>query len=339
MRSTNPTLANPGKQKGLSLIELMVAVTIGLILLAGVIQIFTSNKQTYRVQAAMARVQENGRLAMQLLSQDIRMADFWGCNSTASKVSSHLNLAADEPYKVFATYHHAKPTDGGIYGTDDTEGAPSATNRADTIVVQGAFGPGVPLTSHVGEQFILPATTGITLNEPIVVSNCLKTDLAQVTSVNTATGEVLAQTGVGTPGNNPAITFPAYGTDAQVYVPRRIEYSIQDDGTTGERGLYMKIDGSPQMMLVLGVEDMQILYGVDTSADLVPDQYVSAATLNTGTADQKFAKWANVITVRVELTVRSDDNIATQTTDAGDRRLRRTFASTIAVRNRVIDKS
>jgi len=68
-------------QGGISVVEIMVSIAISLILLAGVMQIMFTNKQTYRVQEAFARLQENGRFAMDFLAKDIRMAGFIGCGS------------------------------------------------------------------------------------------------------------------------------------------------------------------------------------------------------------------------------------------------------------------
>ncbi|NOX76094.1 MAG: prepilin-type N-terminal cleavage/methylation domain-containing protein [Gammaproteobacteria bacterium] len=61
------------KQQGMTLIEVMISITISLVLLAGVLQIFASNKATYRVQDAMARVQEGGRFAIHFLTKDLRV--------------------------------------------------------------------------------------------------------------------------------------------------------------------------------------------------------------------------------------------------------------------------
>ncbi|HBZ30374.1 MAG TPA: prepilin-type cleavage/methylation domain-containing protein, partial [Nitrosomonas nitrosa] len=55
------------KQQGFTLVELMIAMTIGLILLGGVITILTSSQQVYRVNDALARMQENARYAFQVL--------------------------------------------------------------------------------------------------------------------------------------------------------------------------------------------------------------------------------------------------------------------------------
>ncbi len=64
----------PLAQRGLTLVELMVALALSLLLLAGTIQIFISSKQSYRVQDALSRLQENSRAAVDLLSRDIRAA-------------------------------------------------------------------------------------------------------------------------------------------------------------------------------------------------------------------------------------------------------------------------
>jgi type IV pilus assembly protein PilW len=61
-------------QHGLTLVELLIALVMGLVLLAGLATIFIANKQTYRHQDALARLQENGRFSIELLSRDIRNA-------------------------------------------------------------------------------------------------------------------------------------------------------------------------------------------------------------------------------------------------------------------------
>lgn len=64
------------RQTGLSLVELMVALVVGLLLLGGVIEIFVANKQTYRVADASARIQENARFATEILGRYLRIAGY-----------------------------------------------------------------------------------------------------------------------------------------------------------------------------------------------------------------------------------------------------------------------
>lgn len=65
------------RNRGYSLIELMVAITLGLVLLAGVVQVFINSKQGYQVQQSTGRSQENTRFAVEYLNRYITLADFW----------------------------------------------------------------------------------------------------------------------------------------------------------------------------------------------------------------------------------------------------------------------
>lgn len=64
------------QQSGLSLVELMVALLLGLVLMTGIIQVFLSSRQTYATNEAMARLQENGRFALEFLSRGARLAGY-----------------------------------------------------------------------------------------------------------------------------------------------------------------------------------------------------------------------------------------------------------------------
>ena len=99
-------------QHGLSLVELLVAMTVGLLLTAGVLTVFVNSKQTYRVQDNLSHLQENGRFALILLGNALRMAGY---------KTDPIN----DTRLVFPT--------GAIYGTDTT-GSPDAIS----ISFQGA---------------------------------------------------------------------------------------------------------------------------------------------------------------------------------------------------------
>ena len=66
-------------QRGFSVVELMVAVTLSMILMAGVLSIFASSKVTYLSNEKTARLQENGRMALDMIVRDIRAAGYMGC--------------------------------------------------------------------------------------------------------------------------------------------------------------------------------------------------------------------------------------------------------------------
>ena len=76
------SLSTRAAMKGFSLVEIMVALGISLFILAGIGYVYTNSKQTYRVQDQLSRLQENGRLAFEYLTRDIRMAGYWGCGTS-----------------------------------------------------------------------------------------------------------------------------------------------------------------------------------------------------------------------------------------------------------------
>lgn len=67
--------------RGMSLIEIMVALAIAGVLLLGLSQIFVGSKNVYRLQEGMSRVQENARFVLQYLESNVRMAGYLGCGN------------------------------------------------------------------------------------------------------------------------------------------------------------------------------------------------------------------------------------------------------------------
>lgn len=64
------------RQSGFTLVEIMVALTLGLLVMAGVIQVFISTQQSARIQQAASRMQEDGRMATALISRYFRYAGY-----------------------------------------------------------------------------------------------------------------------------------------------------------------------------------------------------------------------------------------------------------------------
>ena len=104
------------KQKGLSLIELMIAMALGLILIFGVMQIFLSSKQTYSVVVSQSQTQENARVVKHFLGRGLRHAGYWD----DSLVPFNLPSAGDfvNNQIVFATDNDT--SDAGVVDGTDT---------------------------------------------------------------------------------------------------------------------------------------------------------------------------------------------------------------------------
>ena len=103
----------PSRQSGVTLVELMIAMVVGLLLVGGILQVFSSSRYSYRVHEATSRMQESGRMALEIIGRDIRMADFWGCASKTENVVNNLN-SGGTGFIDFAT--------GGVGGADGGAG-------------------------------------------------------------------------------------------------------------------------------------------------------------------------------------------------------------------------
>ena len=68
-------------QKGLSLVELMISLTIGSVITAGVVQLFSANSDTYNVMIGQSRLQESARFAFDFIGRDLYKAGYLGCLS------------------------------------------------------------------------------------------------------------------------------------------------------------------------------------------------------------------------------------------------------------------
>lgn len=80
---------------GLAMVELLVAMAVGLFLMGGIIQVMVSSKASYRLGEAEARVQENGRFALQMLAADLRGARSTGCRSIPfEEAQESINVVA-----------------------------------------------------------------------------------------------------------------------------------------------------------------------------------------------------------------------------------------------------
>lgn len=83
-------------QTGLSLVELMIAMVLGLIIISAVLYVFAANRASYSHQESLSHIQESGRFALELLSRDIRMAGFIGCGNLR-EVEPVTNISPSPP--------------------------------------------------------------------------------------------------------------------------------------------------------------------------------------------------------------------------------------------------
>ncbi|WP_036300292.1 PilW family protein [Methylomarinum vadi] len=355
-------------QQGMTLVEIMIALLLGAFLLGGVLQIFLSSRQTYRLLEGLSRVQESGRFALDILNKDIRMAGFLGCASLSS-ITPNVIVDPKNPNP------NPPPTSltlgaPAVRGTDNVAnnwdslacGAANACvagTDAVTIYYGGSCGGYLVAnmaTVNANIQIHAPNSCDIDQYDVVIVSDCSDADIFIATSASLGAGkQTIAHANNQNLGNN---LSKAYGPDAEVFAFNSSTFYIRT-GANGRPSLWRldnskAIGGNNPVELLEGIENMQITYGVDIDDDddgdpgtAAPDgpanYYVSGNNIPDMDGDGA-ADWYRVVSLRVSILVASDDNLASQalpydyngaTVTPADRRLRRVFNTTVAVRNRL----
>jgi len=334
------------RQSGISMVEVLVALVISLFLLSGIVQVYLGNKTAYRFTEAVARIQENGRFAIENVTQDLRMAGFFGCAMFDPEDSENIVNNLNPNGAGYDAALHDFVLAGII---DGTEG--DGQNGSDSVSLKGSKAGQLnimpPFNVNTSSDIFVTSNNIIKPNDIVMVSNCRGADIFQVTNA-TMSGTankmaVVHNTGAGSPGNynpdncqggNAHCLSQSYGADAALFRMQSVTYSVAP-GASGEPALWRSENGV-NLELVDGVEEMQLLYGLDTDDDGFANQFVTIDNV---------ADTFDIVSVRVMLLLRSaDDFVAEQSqtysfngnlVTAADRRLRQEFTTTIALRNRL----
>lgn len=253
---------------GFSLVEIMLAMALGLILLAGISQVYLGFKRTYRAQENIARLQENGRFATDILSKNIRMAGYGGCLRD--------NLAA------------------GIRGFNSTN-LPSylqgkVVSGTDVIVIEKADVGITHLITDIADaaNVIEVANNPATKSNPeLFIADCSHHNKFQTTSF----GKKIIKTNV------PLTDYKRSDTEVAQYT--KVTYFIGKTSYENTTALYSITNQGRKEELIAGVKNMQIKYGVDTNGNGIVDSYYSAAQILT---------WDKVLSVEITLDLDAGGN-------------------------------
>jgi type IV pilus assembly protein PilW len=264
-------------QRGLSLVELMVALAIGTFLLAGTISVFGKTRDLYRTNEAAARLQETARYAMSTLEADLRMANYWGLMSRADLIENGpaldlANLPAVDPgYSLPAELT-------GYAGTIDQCGdmwaikLPAYLEATDSYTLGcAAFGAGAVADSDT-----------LTIRR-------VSTEVIAAAALGASAGQIKIQTSRVQGSLFASATLPAG------YLPPLSEtraviahgYYVDQDaderaGTPSLRRKQLDVQGGApaivDLQIVPGVEDLQVELGADFNNDQNADYFVQPNT-------------------------------------------------------------
>lgn len=327
--------------RGFTLVELMIAMLLGLIVIGGVVSVFIANKQSYRTNEALSQVQDHGRTSFEFLARDIRMAGLSGC-SNLDRIANVLNNgpnggAATDWFANFANSiigYEGNQTDPAV--TTGT-GVAERVDGTDSFQLVGIEGSGFSVESHnatAAEFKINEPTTDFDDGDFVVVCDPDHAAVMQITNYNSSNVSVVHNTGTGTPGNcSKGLGFPTqctangnpyeFGPNSQIAKLASKAWYIGNN-PAGGRSLYRitleNQSGTPVGVateMVRNVNDMQVTYHAD-----------GGTTFQTADA---VVDWTVVDSARVVLTVQSEMERAGTDQDV----LTRNLSTTVAIRNRV----
>jgi type IV pilus assembly protein PilW len=358
-------------QRGVTLIELMVSLMLGLLLTAGIIRVFTGNRVTYAFNESLSRIQENARFSLDHISYNTRMAGYSGC---LSDVAVYNNLNAPDAFRDDIENgiqgFNANGTGAGESFTASTANpAPSASASAwtpalpaalvnrvipgsDVLVVRGISGSANPLITPFSSasQLVVTSPNEFIEGEILVATDCQKASIFQLTNA-TASGLGVnldhSNGGGFLPGNSSAswAAEQIYGLGSEVARLQAFAFYI-GRGANNSPALFQLRLGlqsatssafAPEE-LVSDIDTLQVRYGVDGDDDGDIDSFLSADAVG---------DWTDVLSVELTLLARASDEygsdvdtavytlVDTQFNPADDRRLRQVFSTTIGVRNRL----
>ena len=346
----HPSPSLPRHLSGLTLIELMIAMVLGLIVMAGVLYIFQGSKQSFRQGDTMARLQENGRIALESITNDLRMTSYAGCASIASLAPESLV---------------SSPT---ISFSDETVVSGRGYAAGDSLVTNGVPGSNIVTIKHISEQIVRLAqsmdskasdivltktevTPKFKVGDIATIGTCERMNIFRVTGVAEGSDTITLSHAAGTSTGN---TTNELGFALKFQQLARIghlveqTYYVKDTGRTNAagnpiRGLFRiaTVNGSSagtEEELAEGVENLLVSYGLDTDGDGDVDSYKATSAMTT-------SDWLMTLSARVEMLVASAEDRAVEaaqpytfngtTTTPTDRKMRTSVGATITLRNRV----
>lgn len=287
----------PRRQTGFSIIELMVAITLGLLILSGLAALFANASATRNELERNSRQIENGRYAIELLGDDIRLAGFYG--ELNVKALGAATTLPDPCSTTPADWAAAIPV--AVFGYDNGAAKPSCIPsnykpNTDIVVIRRASA----CEAGVGNCAALAG------NQAYVQTSRCSDQIA-------ATPYRL--------GLNGSTTWDMQtkACDASQLTKQRryhvhIYYIATDNGSGDPVPTLTRLDfdgtSFTALPMVEGIEEFQLEYGIDTDGDGNVNGY--GADPNTFTmagcaACAPLDNWNNIVTVRVNLLARNID--------------------------------
>ncbi len=324
------------RQRGFTLIELMVALLLGLLVVAAAGSIFMSNRRVYGASEAVNRIQENQRAAFELIARDIREAGMNPCSrfNAANPITVQITAPPAQFWERYAN---------GVFGGQD--------GGRDFVSLYLSNGQQYRVTQHTrpDNAVTLNSVTGLAAGQPLLICNSDHAIAFQATGISGSTVQHAAGTNCGagfTPAPeagkcNETVSGPGYcfriagvpsasdslacprgigRSPAFVVTPYEARWTVEDNGRGGT-SLYRTAQGT-RSEVAEGVTAMAVRYKVGDATD-----YVDAAAVG--------SNWSLVTVISLAMTFQAERGAMTarDVQDDAGTALTRTMQDFIVLRN------
>ncbi|WP_140634501.1 PilW family protein [Methylibium rhizosphaerae] len=315
------------RARGFGLVEMMVALALGLLIVGGAIAIFLGSRQVSRSTDDLSRIQEGGRFAFELMSRELRESGSTPCGASKGEYTN----APDAPGWVKVSSIIPAPETKwwalwnpvwGYGGSTEFTGMPfgaaigARVPGTDAIETRSSMGGGESVAeAAAGGDLILKATAKADDLKAGDIAVACDVDNGHVFEVTDASGLNIKMGSLGQGSMKPgSVVARLHATAWYVGQTGR--------AATGGRALFRATPTGTQEVID-GVQDMQVAYMVAESGQYVDASLVPATS------------WGQISAVRITLTLQGPQaNVATNAAGSSvDDRITRTFTHTVALRN------
>ncbi len=285
LSSKRPMNFSSSRMNGFTFVEILIATTISLGILTVVLTLWANSRMSYRIQSFNRQIQENAQFALQIISEDLRLAGYAGENINSSTIDT-----TETELMIFGCGTEGWATDLSKPVFAENNGNPYSANcinadnylpDSDVLVIRHAKSKPVS-TSNIKKNYLY-----------------LHASLTQGAVFRAASKKKLNTRVMSMVNEFPAIT---YALSTNVYYIRRCsdpKISGRDticDGVDDNIPTLVRLTLSKNKMhsdpLVENIENLQLLFGIDIDFDFTVDRYVEASEIS-------LAEWEQVLSVQI----------------------------------------
>lgn len=348
------------KQEGVGLIELMVSITIGVFVLAGVMQLYLTSSQNVSSFEGSSRIQENARYTFARLEKDIGQAGNLGCFSFSTMNQLQVATVDDVTTKTMsnqrlANHLTANTGSGQLYDftrfiDGENDEGPGAVATDKIILRFASTEDRYPLEGKASGQLALSANANgkFSSGDTAIIADCSTVSVFSVSNVSgsniqyasgdfdqfqaEAAAEVTAE------GISRAYVYGGDSVAVAYFVGTSAAGSAASgtcsDATPQYCALFRETVAGNPIEIVEGVQDLQFEFGrVDDDGNLVlkTSDGIDDEVDSDDNADAEYA-WAQIDRVKVTATFNSINNA---TTNEGMDLLTRTYSQVFVIHNQL----